>query len=102
MYENEVELTETIALELYEVADKYRQNDLLRLCEEYLCRNLGLDKLASMIEFVEKFEVAGLKDTIFEFIIKNLMEIKEKYTEYKIPEAYLWEVLVRISQKSLK
>ncbi len=95
-----MELTETTALELYEVADKYMQNNLLRLCEEYLCRNLGLDNLASMIEFTEKFEVTGLKETIFEFIIKNLMEIKEKYTEYKIPEAYLWEVLVRVSQRS--
>ena len=102
LYKNEIELTESVALELYEAADKYMQNDLLKLCEEFLCKNLRLDNFTSMIDFVEKFEMQFLRDSIYEFIIHNLQEIKEKQTEYKVPDAYLWEVLSRISQRSLK
>jgi len=102
LYKNEVELTETLALELYEVADKYMQNDLLKLCEEFLSKNIRLDNFTMMIDFVEKFEVQCLRDSIYEFIILNLQEIKEKHTEYKVPDVYLWEVLSRISQKTLK
>ena len=94
-----MELTEPLALELYEIADKYMQNELAGLCEEFLSKNLRLDNFISMIDFVEKFEAVFVKDAIIEFIIRNLQEIKANQTTYKVPDAYLWEVISRISHK---
>ena len=102
LYENEVELTEKLALDLYQLADKYMQSDLLGLCEQYLCKNIRLDSFISMIEFVERFDVGPVRDAILEFIIENIATIKGNQAEYKVPEIYLWEVAFRVSQKGTK
>jgi len=99
IYKNEVELTEKIALELFEVADKYMQNELAGLCEEFLSKNLRFDNLVFMIEFADKFEAIFVKDAIIEFIIRNLEEIKSNQAKYKVPDSYLWEVISRVSKK---
>ncbi len=98
LYQNEVELTEPLALDLYEVAKKYKQIELAKICEEFLSRNLRLDNFVAMIDFVEKSGAGSLKNAILAFMIKNIQEIQEKQRDYKIPKSYLWEVASRVRE----
>jgi len=100
MYQNQVELIEPLALDLYGVAKKYRQIELAKICEEFLSRNLRLDNFVAMIDFVEKSGADSLKNAILIFMISNIQEIKGKQRDYTIPQSYLWEIASRVSEAS--
>ena len=96
-----MELTESLALSLYELSDKYCQKELTALCEEFLSKHLTLDNLLSMIDFAEKFGTAKLKEAILEFIAENVQEIQKSQADFLIPCSYLLEVASNF-QKKLK
>lgn len=98
LYQNQVELTEALALDLFVVADKYMQPELARLCESFLVKNVRLDNLVGLIDFVEKFGADSLKNSILEFMMKNLQEIKQNQSYYPIPPSYIWEVAAQFQQ----
>ena len=97
MYKNEVELTEKLALDLYELADEYVENGLMKLCEEFLCKNLTSENLFLMIEFVEKFEAEALRESVLKFVIQDHEEIKKNFGEDQGPDFYLWEAISKMS-----
>jgi len=99
LYQNTVELSEPLAMDLYQLADKYMESGLVKLCEEFLCKNLNLENLVVTIEFTERFQVQILRERIVEFIIQNHEKVEENSEEYKIPDFYLWEVIPKMSKK---
>jgi len=88
-----------LALDLYQLADKCLQSELVKLCEEFLLKNLKLENLSLMIELTEKFEVEPLREKILRLIIQNHEKIREDVDQYKIPDFYLWEALSLMSKK---
>jgi len=99
LYESEVEFTESLAMDLYEISDKYLQSELADACEEYLSKHLKLDNLGAMIEFTEKFGTDLLRDAIVEFIGKNLQEIRKNHVDYVIPSIYLLDMASKFQEK---
>jgi len=99
LYQNKVELSEPLAMELYELSDKYLQTELAELCEEFLSINLRLDNLSVMVNFAEKFETPALKEAILEFMARNLEEIQKDQSDYAIPPPYIWEMGSKLKQK---
>ena len=99
LYQNVVELTEQLAIDLYEVSDKYLQKDLAALCEDFLSKNLTLGNFLSMIDFAEKFGILSLKQAILRFIANNLQKIKQSQSEFLIPYPYLLEVASNFQEK---
>jgi len=100
MYQNQVELNEPLALDLYEIAEKYGQKELVSICEEFLSENLRLDNLQVMIDFIEKVGAELFKNSVLQWMTWNIQDIKEKQEEYKIPQSYLWEIASRILKNS--
>jgi len=99
LYQNEIELTETLALDLYVLADKYMQSELLKLCETFLVKNVRLDNLVRLCYLAEKFGVDSLKHEILEFIMQNIQEIRQNQSDYPIPPSYIWEAAFQSQQK---
>ena len=70
LYESRVGLTEKFALVLYEMAVIYQQRDLLKLCEEFLCKIIWSDNIISTIEFEEQFQAEAFKESVLGLIGK--------------------------------
>jgi len=48
-------MTESLALDLYILADKYMQKELVAICEEFIAENFSLGTLEAMIYLPEHF-----------------------------------------------
>jgi len=68
LYTNRVKLTENLAVDLYELGDKYLQKDIMEIYEELLVNNINLENLERIKEFARKFEIDGLEKEIKGFI----------------------------------
>ncbi len=75
MYTNKVELTESLAFDLYELGDKYLQKDIMEICEEFLINNINLENLERMEEFARKFKIDELEKEVKGFIKFHQEEI---------------------------
>jgi len=98
LYQNQVELTKALALDLYAFADQFLQSELMHQCESFLVKNVRLDNLMALIDFVEKFGADSLKNSILEFMMKNLQEIKQNQNYYPIPPSDIWEIASQFQQ----
>ncbi len=99
LYQNEIELTVPLALDLFAVADKYLQAELMSVCEKYLSRNITLENLLTLIDVVEKFGAETLKSSILKFIRNNFQALEENQTYYLLPCTYIWKVASQLRDK---
>jgi len=91
-------LTEALALDLYALSSEYSQSELMKICENSLGKNVRLDNLVTLIDFAKKFGAESLKDSILEFMMKNLEEIKQSEIQSLIAPSYIWEVASRFKK----
>jgi len=99
LYQNEVQLAEPLAMDLYEISDKYLQSELAGLCEDFLSKSVRLNNFIAMIDLIEKFGANVLKAAVLEFIAKNIEEIRKDQSNYVIPPSYLLEMISNLQKK---
>ncbi len=96
LYQNHIQLTVPLALDLYGVSDEYMQAELIDMCGRFLSKNITIDNLMAIIDVVQKFGVDSLKSSILEFIVKNFQRLFENEIYNSLPPIYIWEIAAQL------
>ena len=99
IYNNYIHLTEPLAINLLEVADKYALIRLKDACEEFLIENLKPDNLVILGNIAEKYDALTLRNGILEFIMNNLDSLGDRDDLLELPKSILVKGLFRINRK---
>ncbi len=94
LYHNEIELNQTLALNMMELAEKYTMKELKTSCESFLAQSITFENIETLAQYAEKYELPTLKLSVINFVITNITEIK-KGIHLKFSEDLLWDVIYR-------
>ena len=99
IYNNYINLTEPLAINLLEVADKYSLIRLKDVCEDFLIENITPDNMVTLGNYAEKYDALMLRNGILEFIMKNLDCLRERDDLLELPKSILVKGLFRMNRK---
>ena len=71
LYTDTVTLDESNIMDILNAANKYCVDNLVKVCEKYLCSSITTENLAVCIEASEQFELTELWDACIQFIVKH-------------------------------
>lgn len=95
IYGEEFSLTESSALELLQIADKYSLSILAESAEDFLIENLNSNNIIKLLEVAETIERPKLKTAVLSFVEKNIGTLTEKGALLGMPKCILIELLER-------
>lgn len=96
IYGHEVELYERLAIELFELADKWSLMSLLQECERFLIENLSVANFFEMSVLAEKFWTSKLMNAVVEFGLKNLEELEKREDFFQVPQCVLVRTVFKV------
>ena len=99
LYLQSIEVDVEIALELMVISDKYLEVELVKLCEEVLLGNIDLRNCVGTLQKADALGFEKLRETSFEFVIKNIKLIDIESLE-KLNKELLKEIFVEIVKKA--
>ena len=99
IYSEKIDLTEALALDLLELADKYAFEELKVLCERFLSENITTQNIFRLANTAEFFSCQKLKNAVFEFGIKNLDSLQENNELEKFSKPFLLKIISKITHK---
>jgi len=97
LYTDNVQLSETRALELFEQADKYSVPALTKLCEEYLCACINPENYVKIAQLAELLDASTLREAAVTYISKNAKRLKERKDFANISDQMLRDVILKIT-----
>ncbi len=98
--DEEIELSQPLAVDLLELADKYLLVDLREKCMKYLLKNLEMSKVTAYLEISERLGLNEMEESLLDFTLKNLEKIEGNWEEYKLPEAFLWRIIFKLRKST--
>lgn len=99
IYNDKINLSEELALDLLELADKYSFEELKVICEKFLAANITTSNLFTLANKAEFFSCQKLKNAVFEFGIKNLDSLQETNELEKFSKPFLLKIISKITNK---
>jgi hypothetical protein len=99
IYTDKINLSEELALDLLELADKYSFEELKVICEKFLSANITTSNLFTLANKAEFFSCQKLKNAVFEFGIKNLDSLQETNELEKFSKPFLLKIISKITNK---
>ncbi len=100
IYCSEVELNEDLALEVLELSNKIRVEDLAEGCEEFLAKRITEDNYVKLAIISDLLDLALLRKTTMEFIEKNLYKVTKREDIRNLPNNMYVLFMERSSQRS--
>jgi len=88
LYTNEIKFKEVEISELHQLADKYRQKQLIRMCEDFYLKRLNIRNLDKIAALAEKFDSSFLRAEISDYLKLYLQEIKDDEDMLNLKETY--------------
>ena len=97
IYTKKVDRLHDIANDLIVAAHKYGLIELKELCVKYLCENINFDNALELIIIAEQHSAKDLKDSVFDFIIKNRKKFinNSKFQELNLSNPKLMQPLIQ-------
>ncbi|PKA61319.1 BTB/POZ and MATH domain-containing protein 4 [Apostasia shenzhenica] len=65
-------ISDTLAAKLLAVADKYGLGRLRLMCESYMCKDISVDSVASILALADRYHALDLKAACLRFTAENL------------------------------
>jgi len=93
-----VDLTENLALDLLQPADKYGLNTLKGICGEFLLDYITIKNFQERGEIAEKLEIPVLIEGTISYIITNLKYIEDTIGLDNLPKSFLVKIILKQNQ----
>ncbi len=97
LYTSQVELNESLALELLQQADKYSVLSLKNLCEKYLKTRIRFDNYVAIVNLADLLDIDSLREIAMKFMMKNLRVIKERPDFAQVSSGILSDIINKIT-----
>lgn len=75
LYTNSIENIETISVDLFKLAHRYKINDLKDAIESYMIKTLTADSVIDCLTFANEFERTTLKSVCLDYFVNNAKQI---------------------------
>ena len=95
IYCDEVHLTAEVAVELVQIADKYRIPVLKTACEKFLKDCFTAENAIDIAIMANKIEAKELEENAVKYIALNLKMIFEKSDPTRLPKSVLYQVFMK-------
>jgi len=95
LYSDHVELDYDLALELLQQADKYSVADLKAACEVNVAESIRPENFVVLGNIAELVEAALLRQTVVEYIGKNMKKLKQRKDFEEISDSLLRDSIVK-------
>jgi len=99
IYTDSIELNESLALDLFPLADKYFISALKTLCEQYLSAHLSPENYVAVANLAETLEVKSLRESAIAYIVKNVKVLKNRKDFEGISDDLLRDVIVKVTAR---
>jgi len=99
IYTDKTDLNPQFAVELLELGQKYTVPDLKRYCEEYLSGYITPDNYVQMSNLAEFLQANLLRNSLAEFIAKNVKMLKQKPGFTDLPNNLLKNAIFKLAKK---
>jgi len=96
IYTDSIDLNESLALELFQQADKYSVPALKTLCEQYLSTHISPENYVNIANLAEMLDATSLREAAIAFIAKNVKALKNRQDFAEISNEMLKDVIVKI------
>ncbi len=97
LYTDSIDLNESLALELFQQADKYSVPALKTLCEQYLSTHIFPRNYVNIASLAEVLDAGALREAAVAYIAKNIKILKNREDFGKISDDLLRDVIVKIT-----
>ena len=77
MYSDHVEITATTAMELFQIADRFSEERLKRICECELISHINIDNAAQILLAADVFHAEKLRERCMSYVITNFDEVSK-------------------------
>ena len=93
IYSNSVHLDIRLALDVYQIADKYILNDLRVLCERYLISQINSSNVFELANEADRLDAVNLRKNVVVFMKQNWKDIDKEHAFNILPKSVIVDLL---------